>query len=109
VWLAVNIEHYTYGVPALSLYPEVQDLVPDPINYGWRDYGNRVGVWRLMEHLAAAGIPAPRSSTARCAGAIPRFWPRCSSWDGASWPMVATTPRFRLRFRPPRRRRTSVR
>jgi allantoinase len=56
VWIAVNIEHYPYGVPALSLYPEVADLVPDPINYGWRDYGNRVGVWRLMDRLAGADV-----------------------------------------------------
>jgi allantoinase len=58
VWLGVNVEHYVYGVPALSLYPEVDSLVPDPINYGWRDYGNRVGIWRLLEQLAAADIRA---------------------------------------------------
>jgi peptidoglycan/xylan/chitin deacetylase (PgdA/CDA1 family) len=58
VWLGVNVEHYVYGFPALSLYPEVEGLVPDPINYGWRDYGNRVGIWRLMERLAAADIRA---------------------------------------------------
>jgi peptidoglycan/xylan/chitin deacetylase (PgdA/CDA1 family) len=23
--------------------------VPDPLNYGWRDYGPRVGIWRLMQ------------------------------------------------------------
>jgi allantoinase len=25
--------------------------VPDPLNYGWRDYGPRVAIWRLMESL----------------------------------------------------------
>ena len=24
-------------------------LQPDPLNYGWRDYGPRVGIWRMME------------------------------------------------------------
>jgi peptidoglycan/xylan/chitin deacetylase (PgdA/CDA1 family) len=43
-------------VPALSLYPEVAELVPDPINHGWRDYGNRVGIWRLMEQLSGVGV-----------------------------------------------------
>ncbi|MBA2529397.1 MAG: polysaccharide deacetylase family protein [Euzebyales bacterium] len=26
-------------------------LTPDPLNYGWRDYGPRVGVWRMMDVL----------------------------------------------------------
>jgi peptidoglycan/xylan/chitin deacetylase (PgdA/CDA1 family) len=26
-------------------------LAPDPLNFGWRDYGVRVGVWRMMETL----------------------------------------------------------
>ncbi len=26
-------------------------LQPDPLNYGWRDYGPRVGIWRMMDIL----------------------------------------------------------
>ena len=26
-------------------------LQPDPLNYGWRDYGPRVGIWRMMDLL----------------------------------------------------------
>ena len=31
---------------------------PDVMNYAWRDYGNRVGVWRILEILDDLEIPA---------------------------------------------------
>ena len=58
VWVGMNIEHYKFGQPALSLAGFTAELVPDPLNYGWRDYGPRVGVFRLMEILESAGIRA---------------------------------------------------
>lgn len=58
VYFAVNVEHYTFGQPALSLAQFTAQLVPDPLNYGWRDYGARVGVFRLMEILERHGVPA---------------------------------------------------
>ena len=58
VWIGVNVEHYTFGQPALSLAGFTAQLVPDPLNYGWRDYGPRVGVFRLMEILEKHGVPA---------------------------------------------------
>jgi allantoinase len=57
VWAGINIEHYSYGVPAISLAPFTSQLVPDPLNYGWRDYGPRVGIWRLLEIFSDTGIP----------------------------------------------------
>jgi allantoinase len=57
VWVGVNVEHYAWGQPALSLAPFTAELVPDPTNYGWRDYGPRVGVWRLAEILEHHGFP----------------------------------------------------
>lgn len=56
VWIGINVEHYRWGQPALSLAPFTAELVPDPTNYGWRDYGPRVGVWRLMEILDRVGV-----------------------------------------------------
>src|SRR5690625_121075 len=49
VWFGINIEHYTPNKPAMSLAPFTAQLVPDPLNYGWRGYGPRVGVWRLPD------------------------------------------------------------
>lgn len=57
VWVAVNVEHYPYGQPNLSIVPYTAELVPDPMNYGWRDYGSRVGIFRLIELFAELGIP----------------------------------------------------
>jgi peptidoglycan/xylan/chitin deacetylase (PgdA/CDA1 family) len=58
VWIGLNVEHYVFGQPALSLAPFTAELVPDPLNYGWRDYGPRVGVWRLMAMLEDHGFRA---------------------------------------------------
>jgi allantoinase len=57
-WIGVNVEHYTFGQPALSLAQFTSELVPDPLNYGWRDYAPRVGVWRVMRILDKFGIRA---------------------------------------------------
>jgi len=57
LWFAVAVEHYPFGKPSLSMAPHTAELVPDPINYAWRDYGNRIGAFRLMDILGAAGAP----------------------------------------------------
>jgi peptidoglycan/xylan/chitin deacetylase (PgdA/CDA1 family) len=57
LWFGVAIEHYPFGKPGLSLVPYTADLVPDPMNFGWRDYGPRVGAFRLMDIFDEAQIP----------------------------------------------------
>jgi allantoinase len=50
LWVAPNIEHYEYQPQLIrkrNPYPRMPH--PDMLNYGLRDYGNRVGVWRMME------------------------------------------------------------
>lgn len=56
VWFGINVEHYEYGKPALSLAPFTAGLTPDPLNYGWREYGPRVGIWRLIDAFDQAGV-----------------------------------------------------
>ena len=56
VWVGVNIEHYSYGVPAISVAQFTAQFVPDPLNQGWRDYGPRVGIWRLIDVLDHVGV-----------------------------------------------------
>ena len=58
VYCGISIEHYEWGKPALSLAGFTADLVPDPLNYGWRDYGPRVGIFRLMEIFDRYGLKA---------------------------------------------------
>jgi len=50
-YLAVNIEHYQLEKPSTSISSATVGLVPDPMNYGWRDFAPRVGIWRLIELL----------------------------------------------------------
>lgn len=50
-YVGLNIEHYLLDRPSTSIFPGTATLVPDPLNYGWRDYGPRVGIWRLIETL----------------------------------------------------------
>ncbi len=50
LWVAPNIEHYEY-LPAEVRVRDPWPRVPHPdiLGYGLREYGNRVGVWRLMD------------------------------------------------------------
>jgi len=35
----------------------LREAEPEVLNYAWRDYGNRVGVWRLLELLDPLRLP----------------------------------------------------
>jgi peptidoglycan/xylan/chitin deacetylase (PgdA/CDA1 family) len=58
VYLGINIEHFLVGRPSTSIWPGTADLVPDALNHGWRDYGVRVGIWRLIDILDRHNVPA---------------------------------------------------
>ena len=56
VYVALNLEHYAFGeglveeiVPALDTH--------DVLNHSWREYGNRVGAWRLLDLFTKCGLP----------------------------------------------------
>ncbi len=57
-WIGLNIEHYELDKPSTSIFGGTAGLVPDPLNYGWRDYAPRVGLWRMTEILDKHGIRA---------------------------------------------------
>jgi allantoinase len=57
-YVGLNIEHFHVDRPSTSLIDATAGLVPDPLNYGWRDYGSRVGIWRIIESLDRHGIRA---------------------------------------------------
>ncbi|MEB3232657.1 MAG: polysaccharide deacetylase family protein [Leptolyngbyaceae bacterium] len=57
VYIALNLEHFAFGVDlGAKLVPSTQQ--PDVLNYAWRDYGNRVGVWRLLDLFEQLSLPA---------------------------------------------------
>jgi allantoinase len=63
VWVIPNIEHF---------HIEIGDHAPDIRNHSRRDYGNRVGVWRIIEVLAKHGVRGTVALNAE----VGRFYPR---------------------------------
>ncbi|MHB8921324.1 MAG: polysaccharide deacetylase family protein [Halothiobacillus sp.] len=56
VYIGLNLEHFAFGEGlGASLTPAGPQ--PDVLNYSWRDYGNRVGVWRLLEMFDSLKLP----------------------------------------------------
>jgi peptidoglycan/xylan/chitin deacetylase (PgdA/CDA1 family) len=63
LWIAPNVEHYEFLPPrdpqrntwTRSPHPDVQ-------GYGYRDYGNRVGFWRMTDVLDRFGVVATAST-----------------------------------------------
>ncbi|OLT19454.1 polysaccharide deacetylase [Pseudonocardia sp. CNS-139] len=56
VYVAIGVEDYRFGDGRTEdLLPGV--AFPDMVNTAWRDYGNRVGVFRLLDRLAEHGVP----------------------------------------------------
>lgn len=51
----VNIEHFPENIPGTALVPGTAQFIPDALNYGWRDYGNRIGLWRMMDIMDRYG------------------------------------------------------
>ncbi len=57
VYVAMNIEAFSYGEGKGAAIAPPDQAVSHSI-YSWRDYGNRVGFWRLMDLFDDLGIPA---------------------------------------------------
>ena len=71
-YVGLNIEHYVIDRPSTSISPATVGLTPDPMNYGWRDYGVRVGVWRAIDLLDQMRVPA----SVLLNSDVCRFYPR---------------------------------
>ena len=56
VYIGLNVEHFLVDRPSTSIWPGTAELTPDALNYGWRDYGARVGIWRTIDALDRHGI-----------------------------------------------------
>jgi allantoinase len=73
VWIAPNVEVWHYDSPAgTGVSPNVRNIVPDVINYAWREYGIRVGLWRLADALDKAGVKATVALNSAVAEAHPK-------------------------------------
>lgn len=55
-YLALNVEHFSFG-EGLGHTPTGPGPQPDVRNFGWRDYGLRVGIWRIFDMMDKLGLP----------------------------------------------------
>ncbi len=66
-WVAPNIEFYELEPPDNPSRKPWPKPYPDLVPYSYRDYGNRVGHWRLMEAMDDCGVRGSISlSAAMC-------------------------------------------
>jgi allantoinase len=56
VYFALNLEHFAYG-EGLGAELAPGGPHPDILNFSWRDYGNRVGAWYMLDAFDALGLP----------------------------------------------------
>ncbi len=57
VYIGLNLETFAFGEGlGAKIAPSAGE--PDVLNFAWRDYGNRVGAWRLAELFQAEDLPA---------------------------------------------------
>ena len=67
VYVAVNLEVFSFG-EGLGACIAPGGPQPDVLNYAWREWGNRVGAWRLLHTLQARPSPlelCPYQTTSR--------------------------------------------
>lgn len=51
LWVGINIECFDIGITCFGGVPAMATVPPNVYDYAVRDYGNRIGIWRLMEVL----------------------------------------------------------
>ncbi|NQW10791.1 MAG: polysaccharide deacetylase family protein [Alphaproteobacteria bacterium] len=56
VYIALNIEVFAFN-EGLGAELAPGGPPPDVLNHAWRDYGNRVGVWRLLDEFYRLELP----------------------------------------------------
>jgi peptidoglycan/xylan/chitin deacetylase (PgdA/CDA1 family) len=57
VYLGLNLEHFAFG-EGLGAELAPGGPQPDVLNFAWRDYGNRVGAWRMLELFDELSLPS---------------------------------------------------
>jgi len=55
-YVALNVEHFSFG-EGLGHTPTALGPPPDQRNFAWRDYGLRVGIWRIFDLAEEFGLP----------------------------------------------------
>ncbi len=93
LWVVPNIEHYEY-LPAFvrTRDPWPRSPHPDVLGYSQRDYGNRVGLWRLFELTDALGIRCTVSLSMAVLQHFPEILGAMERAAGSTCRTASTTP-----------------
>jgi allantoinase len=57
VYIGLNLEHFAFAEGLGGELVPSTGLAPDVLNYAWRDYGNRVGAWRMLALFESLDMP----------------------------------------------------
>lgn len=77
-YVALNVENFSFG-EGLGHTPTALGPQPDPRNFGWRDYGLRVGIWRIFDMMDELGLPMCHLLNASVCGTMPQIPARIRS------------------------------
>src|SRR5437867_11317821 len=81
LWVIPNVETFPLNEPV----PGGTGLAPDVVDWAPRDYGNRVGICRMMEGMAGQGRAEPSRSTPRGATVMLGSWGMPARAAGSAW------------------------
>lgn len=74
-YIALNVEMFSFG-EGLGHSPTDPGPPPDIRNYAWRDYGLRVGIWRIFQLMEDLQLPLCHLLNASVAEKIPEITDR---------------------------------
>ena len=60
-YVCLNIEYFAFGT-GLGSDIGLGNPPPNHRGYAWRDYGNRVGLWRMLDMMDELGLPAAHNA-----------------------------------------------
>jgi len=88
LWIAVHVGHYPMDMPKLPFMVPggMERPYPSYWDYTQRDYGNRVGIYRLMRALDARGLRATALTNAVVAARYPAL---ASEIAASKWEVAA--------------------
>ena len=80
-WVAPNIEFYEMAPPINPTWTPPGRPVPDVLYYSHRDFGNRVGLWRMMEAMDRCGVRGSISLNIALCDHHPEIIEECAKRD----------------------------
>jgi len=108
LWVIPNIEHFLFDRPAARISGGPVAPTPDVMNYSWRDYGVRVGIWRMMEVMERHGVRGTVALNSDVCVEYPRIIEegRKLGWE---WMGHGVTNSIRIGEQPPDEQRELIR